>query len=109
MTSVDALLEFLAHKPLADLAMMAQTPRETEACLRDDYLPEADTGEEDISPDSQESAEAASLEGQYIPEARRTWRKLSPEAQAALWNIFASSTGPTTMESLAGHLSPDSS
>ncbi len=102
MTNLDALIEFLAKEEPANLELLAADPTEAAHFLRTEYLP--DTEAEDLAPDSEESAEATTVEGQYLWSALWTWRRLTPVARAALLMIFETATGKEAVNVLNEHL-----
>lgn len=98
MTNLDALIEFLAKEEPANLELLAADPTAAAHYLRTEYLP--DTEPEDLAPDGQEAAEAATLGESYLLAAGRTWWKLTPDARAALLVIFETATGKQSVSVL---------
>lgn len=101
MTNLDALFEFLAKE---DAQALEKFARGDSSGLHDslaDYLPDPGSADpESIAPDSEESAEAATVGESYLLAAGRTWWKLTPDARAALLVIFETATGKESVSVL---------
>lgn len=101
MNKLQAILEMLAKEPAAKLALLAKNPAMTANYLSTAYLMEP----EEMAPDSQESEEAATLEGQYLADAALEWRGLKPETQQGLLEAARKLGGETLVTNLQEALS----
>lgn len=85
-----AILEFLAKTAPARLERYASNPGAMAHSLTA-YLPE--TPPVDLTPGSEEAAEAAEQEAVYLADAVLAWRTLTPQAQSALLCTLTSVAG----------------
>jgi hypothetical protein len=97
-TNLDAVTEFLGHVPVEKLDKLAFLPAELTSSLSI-YLPETE-GDEGITPDSQESAEAATMDERNLSWAAIAWWTITPAARTALVPLLTEVAGKEQMEML---------
>jgi hypothetical protein len=90
MGSNDAAI-LLLNRPVTELCQLLGLPqRQRKASFLREFVRLTSSN---LSPDSQESAEAADLDEQRARQAYRTWRRLTPEQQNELLALVKETGG----------------